>query len=725
MRKNPLAVAVSLISLALCVDNAWADSNTAQADGSAPDTVRTSAATTLPTVQIAGHYDTAIGTSDAASEGAVSGQLLQDLPLLRPGEVLETVPGLVVTQHSGDGKANQYFLRGYNLDHGTDFASSVDGVPVNMPTNAHGQGYSDLNFLIPELVDHIDYRKGPYFADTGDFSSAGSANIQYRNSLDQGVADLTVGGFGYRRALFAGSTHLGQIGLGRFGLGGDEASVWGKQGPTLLGALEVTHADGPWTLKENLRKTNALLRLSDGTHANGWSVDAIYYDAKWDSTDQVPLALIQSGQLDRFSALDPTDGGDTGRAILSGEWHSHDDNGYTKVSTYLEHYRLQLWSNFTYFEQRPATGDQFEQAESRNIVGGQIAKGWNHSLWGHDSVTELGLQLRHDAIDVSLQNSQARVAFETVSNDQVGETMAGLYLQNTTIWKPWLRTLVGVRSDTINLDVNSRVLPQNSGNVTDNRVSPKLSVILGPWAKTEFFINAGQGFHSNDARGVTAKTDPTTGMPATAVPALVGSTGKELGVRTEAIKGLQSSLALWQLDSDSELTYSADAGTTEPNGASKRYGVEWNNHWTANRWLLIDADLAWTHARYAMMNANGSIGDQIPNAVSKVALFSATLHNLGPWSGGIQTRYIGAYPLSQDGSLKAPSAIVTNLRVQRVLAPKVALSLDVLNLFDREFYDIAYEQDYQVSPTSPVVPSGITVHPGEPRTFRVTLRVNF
>lgn len=707
--------AVGILALWMCFDPAFGQTSLETPSPglpAQPSQAETSAEMSAVTVE--GHYDNAVGTSDAASQGVVNGATLRDLPLLRPGETLETVPGMVVAQHSGDGKANQYFLRGYNLDHGTNFAFSVDGVPVNMPTNAHGQGYSDLNFLIPELVGHIDYRKGPYFAEGGDFSSAGSADILYRTSLDRRIADLTVGAFGYRRALLAGSTKL-------------NASASGKSGPTLLGAVEIMNNDGPWTTAEDLQKTNLLLRLSDGSMENGWSFDAIHYDAKWNATDQVPLELIESGQLGRFSALSPTDGGNTGRDIISGEWHRTDATGYTKLSAYAEHYRLRLWSDFTLFELRPATGDQFEQAEDRNIVGGQIVKGWNHSVLGRDSITEVGLQLRHDNIDVSLQNTEARVPFETVSDNHVNETSAGLYLKNTTIWTPWLRTLAGLRGDRVAMDMTSYSLPQNSGNASGSRISPKLSVVLGPWAKTEYFINWGKGFHSNDARGVIDKIDPTTGLPSTAVPALTGSTGQEIGLRTEIVQGLQSSLALWSLNSDSELVYSADSsiGSTEPNGASKRYGVEWNNHWIVNRWMLIDADLAWTHARFATMNDNGETGNRIPNAVSRVAQLSATIHDLGPWSAGVETRYIGAYPLTQDGSLTAPSAVVTNLRVQHEFSQNIALSLDLLNVFDRKYFDIAYAQDYRVSPSSAVVPSGITVHPGEPRQLRATLRLTF
>jgi hypothetical protein len=705
-----------LIVLALGLPTAFAHAQVASAPAAAVSPPVASA----QTVEITGqHYLNGVGSSDAASQGTVRGERLTDLPLLRPGEVLETVPGLVVTQHSGDGKANQYFLRGYNLDHGTDFATFVDGVPVNMPTNAHGQGYTDLNFLIPELVEKIDYRKGPYFAEDGDFSSAGSARVKYVDNLDRAILNLTAGDNDYRRMVLAGSTPLS-----RFTSGADT----GTTGPRLLGALELEEDNEPWKTPEGVRKVNGLLRLSDGTYSKGWSVDAVGYASHWTSTDQVPLELIENGTLCRFCALDPTDGGRSARAIVSGEWHEHDADGYTNVSAYAEHYNLKLWSNFTYFELRPDTGDQFEQQESRNFVGAQIVKGWDHLLFGKDSVTEVGLQIRHDHIDVGLFNSRARVAFQTVSNDHVNETAIGAYVQNTTSWSPWLRTLVGLRGDNVDMRMRALQIPDNSGRGSGNRISPKVSLIFGPWEKTEFFANAGRGFHSNDARGVIDKTDSTSvaagdPMPSSPVPALVASKGAELGLRSEIIPGLQTSLAFWRLDSDSELVYSADSavGSTEADGASKRHGIELNNHLALDRWLLVDADMAWTHARYADANANGETGNYIGNAVSRVGLFGVTVHQLGPWSAGLITRFIGAYPLSQDGTLTAPSAIVSNLLVKRALTPRVTLQLDVLDLFDRKFYDIAYEQDYRVSPTAPVVPTGETVHPGEPREFRVSL----
>ena len=456
-KKTLIAAALSLTSALAC-----AQATQVAMAAAAASQPGTGAQTVEITAQ---HYLNGVGTSDAASQGTVRGERLTDLPLLRPGEVLETVPGLVVTQHSGDGKANQYFLRGYNLDHGTDFATFVDGVPVNMPTNAHGQGYTDLNFLIPELVEKIDYRKGPYFAEDGDFSSAGSARIKYVDNLDHGILNLTAGDNDYRRMVLAGSTPLSRLTSG---------ADTGTTGPRVLGALELEEDNGPWKTPEGVRKVNGLLRLSDGTYSKGWSADAVGYASHWTSTDQVPLALIENGTLCRFCALDPTDGGRSARAIVSGEWHEHDADGYMNVSAYAEHYNLKLWSNFTYFELRPATGDQFEQQESRNFVGAQIVKGWDHPLFGKDSVTEVGLQIRHDHIDVGLFNSQARVAFQTVSNDHVDETEIGAYVQNTTPWTPWFRTLVGLRGDNVDMRMRAVQIPDNSGSGSGNRLSPKV-----------------------------------------------------------------------------------------------------------------------------------------------------------------------------------------------------------------------------------------------------------
>jgi hypothetical protein len=657
-------------------------------------------------VEITGrHYDNSVGSSDAASAGTVRAELLKSRPAQRPGEVLEFVPGVIVTQHSGDGKANQYFLRGFNLDHGTDFATTVNGLPVNMPSHGHGQGYSDLNFLIPELIDRIEYRKGPYFANSGDFSAAGSADIVYRTRLDRPLAALTLGQRGFQRLVGAGSTPLGD-------------------GLQLLGAVELQRNDGPWTVPEDLRKASVVTTLSGGTAAVGWSASLMAYDARWTSTDQIPQRLIDAGQVDgqpfgRFDSLDPSDGGSSRRNSLSGEWHRRGATSTTTASGYLLDYRVTLFSNFTYALERPADGDQFSQQDRRSVAGLALRHAWDHTLGGLPVRTELGAQLRHDRIRVGLYDTVERQRIGTTRDDRVRQTQLGLYGQSALELAPWARAVLGLRADQARFDVESLSNAANSGSASDQLLSPKLSLIFGPWSRTEFFVNAGRGFHSNDARGTTARVDPRSGDPVDPVPGLVPARGFELGARSEWWPGLQTSLALWTLDFDSELVYVGDAGATEANRPSRRRGLEWNNRWVPRPWLLVDADLAWTHARFSDSDPAGA---RIPNSVDKVASLAVTARELGPWSASLQWRYLGSGALIEDNSVRAKPSLTTNLRVSRKLGTAAEVTLDVFNLFDREVNDIQYFNESQL-PTETAPVADRHVHPAEPRTLRLTLRL--
>ena len=659
-------------------------------------------------VEITGrHYDNAVGSSDAASQGVIRAELLKSRPALRPGEVLEFVPGLIVTQHSGDGKANQYFLRGFNLDHGTDFATSVNGLPVNMPSHGHGQGYADLNFLLPELVDRIAYRKGPYFAQNGDFASAGSADIVYRTQLDAPFGAVTLGQNGFRRGVAGGYTGLGN-------------------GMSVLGAVELQRNDGPWTVPEGLHKTNAVLTLNGGTAAEGWQASLMHYQAKWTSTDQVPQRLIDAGSyngrpFDRFDSLDASAGGDTRRTSLSAQWQRQGAAGTSKLAAYLIDYRLDLFSNFTYALERPANGDQFAQHDQRRVLGLSASQTADHRLFGLNARSEIGLQLRHDRVRLGLFDTVARQVTGVTREDKVRETLLGLYGQTAVELTPWLRGIVGLRADQVRFRVDSLTLAANSGRSSDSQLSPKLSLIAGPWAKTEFFFNAGRGMHSNDARGTTARIDPKTGDPVDTVPGLVESRGLELGTRSEWLPGLTTSLALWQLDFDSELVYVGDAGATEASRPSKRRGVEWNNRWAPLPWLLVDADLAWTHARFSDADP---VGKRIPNSVDKVAAIAFTARDLGPWSASLQWRYLGSGPLIEDNSMRARSALTTNLRLSHQFNPKTSLTLDVFNLFDRKVNDIEYFYESRL-PGEAAAVADKHVHPAEPRTVRLALTHSF
>ena len=689
---RPCAAACLLLASA----GGWAAGEAAQRDGGDPSPERS----TLETVEIAGrHYDNRVGTTDAASQGAVRAELLKSRPALRPGEVLEFVPGLIVTQHSGDGKANQYFLRGFNLDHGTDFATTVNGLPVNMPSHAHGQGYSDLNFLIPELVDRIDYRKGPYFARNGDFAAAGSADIAYQRRLDAPFVALTLGEGAYRRGVLAGSTDLGDS-------------------LQLLGAAELMRNDGPWSVAEDLDRRNLVLSLSQKRGPDRWNLSLMDYHADWTSTDQVPQRLIDAGTwqgkpFGRFDAIDPTDGGRTRRTSLSGEWTRDSDGAQTRVAAYAMAYELSLYSNFTYALERPDTGDQFSQQDDRKVYGVSASHALDHKLGELPARSEVGVQLRQDRADVGLFETQQRAITGTTRNDRVRETLLGLYGQTSVELTPWARTVVGLRADQGRFNVTKVGGEGNSGRAHQTLVSPKFSLVLGPWARTEVFVNAGRGFHSNDARGVTAAVDPA--------PGLVKAKGYELGLRSEWLPGLQSSLALWKLDFDSELVYVGDAGATEANRPSKRRGIEWNNRYVPLPWLLIDADFAWTHARFADADP---AGDRIPNAVDKVASVGVTLRELGPWSASVNWRYLGSGALIEDNSVRSRSSLTANLRVSRSFGTKTELTLDVFNLFDRKVNDIEYFYESQLpGETAPVADRH--VHPAEPRTVRVTLRRSF
>jgi outer membrane cobalamin receptor len=654
---------------------------------------------TLKPLEVPAHYDNAVGTSDAASQGSIRAELLRNKPALRPGEVMEFVPGMVVTQHSGDGKANQYFLRGFNLDHGTDFSTSINGIPVNMPTHAHGHGYTDINFLIPELVERIDYRKGPYFASQGDFSAAGGADILYRRQLAP-TASLELGQRGYQRGFVGGTVQVGG-------------------GLKLLGALELSHNDGPWTVKENFRKANSVLTLSDGNAANGWQVSLMNYQARWTATDQIPERLIgqpfNGNTFGRFDSLDDTTGGRTERRSLSGQWQRSAGAVRDEISLYALRYSLDLYSNFTYFV-NGAGGDQFNQKDARTTLGGQAVRTVAHKLAGQESSTQFGLQLRQDRIRVGLFDTQQRNITGTVRDDKVRQLQAGLFVENSTQWLPAFRSVIGIRWDQLSAHVNALSLPVNSGKSRDAQVSPKLSLILGPFNQTEFFFNAGRGFHSNDARGTTINVDPKTSGAADRVPGLAASRGIEIGARTEAIKGLQSSIALWQLKADSELVYVGDAGATEPGEASKRRGIEFNNRFAPNSRMIFDADFAFTRGRFVN-------GDYIDNAVERIATLSAT-YKPAAWSFTLATRYIGSGPLDAANTVRSRPSITTNLRVGYQLSKQVELGLDVFNLFNRRNDDIQYFYESQLpGEAAPVADRHI--HPAEPRSVRLAMKVNF
>jgi outer membrane receptor protein involved in Fe transport len=653
-------------------------------------------------VEVVGHYENTVGTSDAASQGVITRQLIEDRPLLRPAEVLEYVPGLIITQHSGAGKANQYFLRGFNLDHGTDFLTRVAGMPVNQRTHAHGQGYTDLNFLIPELVARIDYSKGPYFAMYGDFASAGAADIHYLESMEGVNASVALGNDGYRRALVTGGI--------------------AAAGAQVVYGFEALHNDGPWTHPDDFRKLNGVLRYTQRAGETKWGATLMGYRGKWDATDQIPRRAVDDGRLGRFDAVDTSDGGRSYRYSLSGDFEGGIGEGRLRANLYAIRSQLSLVSNFTYFLDDPENGDQFEQAERRTTWGGTTSYTWPASVGGFDISNTLGAEFRQDRLrPVGLYSNAARERLSTTREDRVREASFSVYGENATTWNDWFRTVAGLRADWFDFDVVSD-REANSGRRKDNLVSPKFSAIFGPWHKTELFANYGRGFHSNDARGVTTRLDPKTLAPVDPVTPLARTTGYEIGARTEIIPNVQSSLALWRLDIASELLFVGDAGTTEASRPSRRQGVEWSTRWTPKPWLLVDFDVAYTRARF---RDDDPAGNFIPGALKTAVSAGATIHELGPWSAGVFVRYFGPRPLVEDNSVRSPSATIVNGHLAYRVNQNFRVVLDVFNLFDRDVDDIAYFYKSRLRGEPAAGIEDVHFHPAEPRSFRLGLMATF
>ncbi len=657
--------------------------------------------TELDAVVVTGKYNNDVGIWDSASQGGVTGQGISLRPLLRTGEVLEAVPGMIVTQHSGDGKANQYFMRGYNLDHGTDFASWVAGMPVNSPTHAHGQGYMDLNFVIPELIQRVQYNKGPYFAEDGDFSSVGSARIAYANTLPASIASLSAGSFGWRRALVAGSPDAGP--------------------GHLLYAVELEHNDGPWENRSNLRKGSGVLRYSMGTAANAFSITGMAYSGKWNSTDQIPLRAANAGVLGRFGSVDPTDGGQSSRYSMSADWRQTEGNVVRNASVYAIRSSLDLYSNFTYFLNDPVNGDQFRQSERRTTTGGTFSQAWLHKAGGLDSTTTLGLQVRQDRMSpVGLYTTAARQQLGVVREDRVLVRSVAPYVANTLEWTSWFRTIAGIRADSYSFEVASNN-PVNSGRAKASLLSPKFTLAFGPWHRTEYFVNWGRGFHSNDARGTTITVDPASGAAATRVDPLVRTTGYEVGLRSQPFTGVTTSMSLWTLSQASELLFVGDAGTTEPSRASKRSGFEWLVQYLPRPWLSFDGTLALTRARFSEFDP---AGPYIPGAPDKVASAGVTIDSKSGWFGSARWRYFGPRPLTEDNSARSKATSIVNARVGYAFDKKTRLSLDVYNLFNKKDNDVDYFYRSQLRGEAAPV-ADFHFHPVESRALRMTLSVSF
>lgn len=662
----------------------------------------------LAAVEVRAGTENLVGIAVAASEGEVSRARIANQPLLRPADLLEMVPGLVVGQHSGEGKANQYFLRGFNLDHGTDFRTTVAGVPVNLPSHAHGQGYTDLNFLIPELVASMRFRKGPYYTDEGDFSSAGAVHVDYLRRIDGTLAQVGLGSGRHARSLLAGSP---QLGSGR-----------------LLYALEWSHSDGPWVVPENFRKENAVLRYSEGTLLDGFSVTAMAYRGNWTASDQLPQRAVAAGTLDPYGSLDPASGGQTRRLSLSADWSQRVADGRRKANVWLLDSSLSLYSNFTYCLNDIATtgtcasGDQFLQSERRRAGGFAASTSHIGERAGVEYENSIGVEMRSDRIHPGgLYATSGRELSSTVREDNIRQQSLAVHAQSEQRWLPFLRTTFGLRADLYRFAVDSD-LALNSGRAADQLLSPKFGLVLGPWRGGELYFNLGSGFHSNDARGTTQRVDPASGEALKRVTPLVKTRGAELGLRTRVAQGWQGSIAVWRLEVDSELVFVGDAGTTEPSRASRRQGVELSSRLSLRHGLSLDTDLAWSRARFT--GGEEGEGFWVRGAAPFVASLGLTAEGRGPWSAALRLRHLAARPLIEDNSVRSAASTLLNLRVSRQLAPKAQVTLDIFNLLDRRVSDVEYWYVSQL-PGEAAPVADRHAHPAHPRSARLALAYRF
>ena len=653
----------------------------------------------LAEIVVYGRAEDLIGIADAASEGHVGRADIETRPLQRVGELLEVVPGLIATQHSGSGKANQYFLRGFNLDHGTDFAAFLDGVPLNFRTHGHGQGYLDLNPIIPESIEYIDYRKGPYRADIGDFGSAGAGLFKTYDELPTPFIKAEGGGGDYYRLLLGGATSVG-AGTG-------------------LVLLEGRYDDSPYVRSQNLKHVNAFGKWTGPLAGGTLRASLTGYHATFNSSDQIPLRAIQSGAIPRLGFIDPDVGGETTRIGATANWTGNGTNAL-HILAYAHYYDFRLFSNFTYFLEDPVNGDEFEQADRRTVAGGRIDKVFRFDLAGLPIEATIGAETRLDFIPrVGLYRTAGRQILSTVRQDDVDEQSGALFAEATLRPTEQIRVLIGLRGDRYHFRVSSNN-PANSGSRSESIVSPKASIAWTPAKQIELYLNYGRGFHSNDARGTTITVDPASGDPADPVDALVRSEGEEIGARLRPLPGLSVTATYWRLRLASELLFTGDGGSTEAQGPSKRRGAEFALFWQPSKWLTIDGEYTVSRARFTDQPA---ARDRIPGSIEEVIAGGAVVQS-GRVTASARVRHFGSFAVIEDNSRRSSPTTVVNARLAYRLS-RIELALDVINLLNARDNDITYFYASRLSGEPADGVEDFHVHPIEPRLARVSATLRF
>ncbi len=672
---------------------------------------------TLPPVEVRSRVDQ-LGSAATASQGTVTRQEIELRPAFRAGQVLETVPGLVVTVHSGEGKANQYFIRGFALDHGTDFATYVDDMPVNQPTHAHGQGYTDIHFFLPELAAGLDYTKGPFYPAIGDFGALGSAHVRLVDEIRTQVS-LSAGTLGDQNLFLGGTAHF-------------------DNGDRLLGALSLGHYDGPWTHPDDFQSYNGVARYTHGSQDDGFDLTVMAYRGTGNFTTDQPVSAHRQGLIGRYGSLDPSDGNYAERFSLSGHYYVSGDDWTLVTSAYGIHSRLTLWNDFSHFLVDPVHGDQAQQSENRATFGGQTVYQRSDTLAGLPTETEFGLIGRYDTLYIDRRHTQHRVTLPACPDSPFGGGLyvcnadrvtlgdVGVWAGNTLHWLPWFRTVLGLRVDDYSGTDRSMVTGFR-GRTDMTLFQPKGSLVFGPWADTELYLSAGQGYHSNDLRGVLG-TVPALGLPNPnqTTRLMTRITSEEIGLRSDILPGTSLTAALFREEFASFLTYDADNGVNSAGPPARLDGIELSAQVRPDDWIELNADVNFTHSRYRTGNlADYALsGRFIAGSPSFIGSFGAIVDNLGPWFGGVQLRWLGAYPLVEDNALRSAGYREVNLEAGYKFTDKLRLRLSIFNLFNSNANAIQYGSDFQISPTA-AADFGPTYHPLEPLSARLTLTALF
>ncbi len=634
----------------------------------------------LEEVMVFGRQAKTIGDRVSANEGQIIASDIDQLPVERPGDVLELIPGVVATQHSGSGKANQYFLRGFNLDHGTDFSTRVDFMPVNMVSHGHGQGYSDLNFIIPELIGEINYRKGPFYGDAGDFSSTGEALIETARFLPNNLFSLQGGSFGYARGVLANQWEQGV-------------------GQWLVGA-ELQRYDGPWdNVDEDVDKKNLLIKYAQGGELDGFDVAFMGYQNSWNSADQIPARAVAAGEITGLSTIDPSSGGDSERYSINVQkrWHNN-PNSLWFANFYLIDYQLDLWSNFSYFTQ--PDGDQIYQLDDRMLTGGDMSNTRGGDLFNKKISQTFGLQWRVDAIDqVGLYHSVQRQNSDVVRLDEVSQKSAALFWQGAVQWSNRTTSALTLRWNYHDFSVTPLAanvedsMAVNGGDKNADLMTGSFRTRFLLNQNSDVYFNLGRSYHSNDARGVLTHIDPETGESVLPADPLVPVDGVEVGANWQSNnKKWSSSTALWGLRIDDELLFVGDAGTTESSGfKSQREGVEFTLNYLPMEDLNLSWDYSYTRSRYRESDLEHTAIEGALNNVVGFAVFKSW-QNL--WQASAHWRYVGDYHLGEGRYAEASQKLDLNLRYYS--RQGFIYSLDVLNVLDSDDKDIEYWYESQL-----------------------------